>query len=100
MSVTISAQFDCSQREVVFDIAKIIYATHDARLPADLMYLYESQHPTERAVLVAAEAIFELLTGDSPSYDDDPDEDEDTSLSDALCAVFAGPVENEGGDRP
>jgi len=71
-SVTINNSFDCTQREFVLDIARIIYATHGFKLPDDdQMYLYRSQHPTERSVLQAAEDIFELLTGDSPSYDDD-----------------------------
>ena len=74
MSVTISAQFDCTQREFIAEIAWGIYKKlgHVAPLPADdLMYFFNSKHGMEQAVLWAAEDIFESLTGDSPSYDDD-----------------------------
>lgn len=66
-----------TQREIVHAIAKLIYRTHDATLPDDLYYLERSQHPTERAVLRAAEAIFEIFVGDSPDYaSNDPEEEE------------------------
>ena len=72
MTVTINQSFDCTQRELVVDIARAIYATHGFRLPEEINYLFKSQHPTEKYVLAAAEEIF---YGDSPSYDDDLDEE-------------------------
>lgn len=67
----IEQHFDCTQREAVLDIARIIYKTHGGTLPEDPMYLFDSQHPTEQSVLYAAEQIFELFWGDSPDYDDE-----------------------------
>ena len=72
----IEAEIEGCQRDLILQLARIIYRTHGAELPADPWYLYGSQHPTEQGVLAAAEQIFELLTGDSPSYDDDDDDDE------------------------
>lgn len=74
MTVTINQQFDCTQRELVSNIARIIYKSHGCKLPNDPMYLWRSQHPTERGILAVAEEIFELFYGDSPEYIDDPDE--------------------------
>jgi hypothetical protein len=73
-SINFKASFDCNQRQIVVDIATIIYRTHGYDIQAKpIGYLFDSQHPTERAVLAAAEAIFEMFAGDSPSYDDDDD---------------------------
>lgn len=72
--VQINFVTDATQREVIHDIARLIYATHGCKLPNDLFYLENSQHPTEIAVLAAAEQIFELLTGDTPDYSDDEDD--------------------------
>lgn len=72
MTVTISQRFDCTQRELVIDIARIIYSSHGCKLPEDSLYLWRSQHPTEKGVLAMAEEIFELFYGDSPEYIDDP----------------------------
>jgi len=77
MTVTINQSFDCTQRELVVDIARVIYATHGARLPEEISYLFNSQHPTEKSVLAAAEEIFEIFYGDSPSYDDDDLDEEE-----------------------
>lgn len=71
MTVTINTQFDCTQRELVVDIATLIYRYMGYKAPERLSYFYESQHPTEKAVLAAAEEIFEMFAGDSPSYDDE-----------------------------
>ena len=64
--------FDASQREIVVDIARLIYRMmgYDIRNKG-IMYLYESQHPTEKAVLQTAEDIFEMFWGDIPDYDDE-----------------------------
>ena len=67
----IKADFDCTQRELVQDIARLIYRSHGGTLPEELMYLWKSQHPTERSVLAVAEEIFELFYGDSPDYSDE-----------------------------
>ena len=72
MAVNIKSSFDCSQREVVVDIANIIYRSQGYDISGKpLDYLFKSQHPQEQAVLTAAEAIYELLAGDSPDYDDE-----------------------------
>jgi hypothetical protein len=74
-STTFDATFDCTQREIVVDIAAIIYRTHGSEISdKDKGYLYRSQHPTEQAVLQAAEQIFELFAGDSPDYSDEDEE--------------------------
>ena len=70
----IQSQFDCTQRELVIDIARIIYRTHGGEMPPDPTYLWRSQHSTEKGCLAAAEIIFEMFWGDSPTYQD---EDED-----------------------
>ena len=71
-TVLTGTTFDCTQRELVVDIAYLIYATHGHSVrPEDPLYLFKSQHPTERSCLSAAEEIFELFFGDSPDYDDD-----------------------------
>ena len=69
--VTISTQFDCSQRELVVDIANMIYLHRGYKAPDDLMYFYNSQHPTEKEILRCAEDIYELFVGDSPNYEDE-----------------------------
>jgi hypothetical protein len=71
-STSFNASFDCTQRQVVVQIATMIYQTHGYNImgkPID--YLFKSEHPTEQACLGVAEEIFELFNGDSPSYDDD-----------------------------
>ena len=71
-SLSIEQYFDCSQREVVVDIAKIIYRKKGFDISGmSLMYLYESQHPEEQAILAMAEEIFTLFWGDTPDYDDE-----------------------------
>lgn len=82
MPVTLSETcYDCTVKEVVFDIANIIYATHGHSLTyrgnRTLDYLLNSQHPTEQGVLKAAELIYELFFGDSPEYEEDEEGIED-----------------------
>lgn len=75
-SITIGpVTYDCTQREVVVDIANRIYKMmgHDTK-QRGLMYFFESQHPTEKAVLATAEDIFEIFWGDIPDYDDEEDD--------------------------
>lgn len=75
MRIQIDEEFDCTERQFVVAIAQHIYRTHGHEISnKPWPYLFNSKHPTEQAVLYAAEAIYELFTGDSPSYDD---EDED-----------------------
>lgn len=77
MPVTITTQFDCTQRQFVVYLAMLIYRVADGNItPSTLSYFFDSCHPAERASLQVAEAIFELLTGDSPDYDDDPDDED------------------------
>ena len=74
--ITIGPQtYNCTQREMVVDIANRIYeATGHSARGKDLMYFFKSQHPQEKAVLAAAEDIFEIFWGDMPDYDDEDDE--------------------------
>ena len=72
MTVNIEFHNDCTQRELVVDIARLIYQSLGYRLPDNnILYLFKSQHPLEQNVLSVAEEIFELFSGDGPSYDDD-----------------------------
>ena len=69
--VTLDPQ-DCTQKEFIAGLARTIYRGLGYVSPADKPeYFFRSQHPTERACLAIAETIFEQLTGDTPSYDDD-----------------------------
>jgi hypothetical protein len=70
----VNQQFDCTQRELVIDIARTIYKMHGCNLPQDQLYLWRSQHPLEQGILSVSEAIFEMFYGDSPDYSDDPEE--------------------------
>lgn len=73
-TVTITNQFDCTQRQLVSDIAEIIYNHIGYVIPVGCKkekYFFDSQRPMEVSALHAAEEIFELFYGDSPSYDDD-----------------------------
>jgi len=75
----ITAEFDCTQKELVNDIAAIIYTSQGYGKAAEIItanpdYLFDSQHPAERSALAAAEQIFELFYGDSPDYSDDEEE--------------------------
>lgn len=71
---TLSTEFYCSQREFIADIAFLIYQNLGYTAPTpkeNVMYFFESQHPTEKACLNAAEQIFERLWDDWPDYDDE-----------------------------
>ena len=71
------ATFGCTQREIVVDIARIIYAvTGHSIAGKDIMYLFSSEHPTEKASLFAAEEIFCMFWGDYPDYSDEEEEDD------------------------
>ena len=71
-STSFNASFDCTQRGIVVDLATLIYRTHGYEAEdQSLGYFFQSQHPTERACLAAAEEIFEMFAGDSPDYSDD-----------------------------
>ncbi|NEZ62260.1 hypothetical protein D0962_05630 [Leptolyngbyaceae cyanobacterium CCMR0082] len=73
--ITIENTYPCTQREMVVRIANRIYQAMDCNASGqDPMYFYDSQHPTERAILAAAEEIFGMFWGDSPDYDDEDDE--------------------------
>jgi hypothetical protein len=76
MAVKISETFDISQAEFIDDLCWIIYSRMGYADRKPLGYFFNSQHPSEIAVLRAAEEIFELLTGDSPDYDDNEEESE------------------------
>lgn len=71
-TMDIEPEIPRTHHEVLEDIVNRIYQMHTgkgARYP--LLYFLNSQHPTEIACLKAAEDIFEIVTGDSPDYDED-----------------------------
>lgn len=74
MTVSITANFDCTQRELVIDIAKQIYRLTGCKSPENPEYFWGTQHPTAIDVRVIAEELFEMFAGDSPSYDDEDEE--------------------------
>ncbi|NER82925.1 MAG: hypothetical protein F6K42_25890 [Leptolyngbya sp. SIO1D8] len=70
--VTINTSFDYTQRQLVVDIAAIIYRSQGYDITdKSIDYLFNSHHPQERSILNAAERIFEIFAGDLPSYEDD-----------------------------
>lgn len=65
----IKMEFDCTEKELIRDIACKIYSIFGCNAfdkPVD--YLMNSQHPTERTCWVLAEEIYEMFSGDSPEY--------------------------------
>lgn len=64
----IQAEFDCTESHFIEDIANKIYAMFGK--PQTIQHYLKSQHPTEKSCLAIAEDIFEMLTGDSPTYED------------------------------
>ena len=76
MTVSINTSFDCTQRELVINIARRVYDSMGYTLPENPEYLWSTQHPTEISVRIIAEEIFGMFAGDSPSYED---EDEETT---------------------
>jgi hypothetical protein len=71
-NMLISTDTDLTQRETVREIARIIYRNLGYVLPMEnILYLWESKHPTEKAVLKSALDIFEMMTGDYPDYEDE-----------------------------
>lgn len=56
--IKIEQHFDCTQKEFVEDLIRIICGKLGHKLPEDPDYLFRSLHPTERAALHAAEEIF------------------------------------------
>ena len=69
--VEINQKFEATQREMVNGIAKLVFASHGWVLPDDPMYLYESQHSSEKLILAVSEQIFQMFYGDEPDYIDD-----------------------------
>lgn len=55
-------QFDCTQREIVVDIAQRIYEIRGVNIrDMDLMYLFNSEDQQEKSILTAAEDIFGMF---------------------------------------
>lgn len=83
---------DATQRQLIHDFATIVYAAMGYRLPSGANandYFWQSSRGREIAARQAAESIFEILTGDTPDYSDDPDdyvEPEAEALSTAKLA--------------
>ena len=72
----IRQSLDCTQRELVFDIAAKIYQAMGYKVldVEDRLYYFErSQHPQEQAAWSAAQEIFEMFWGDSPDFSDEDD---------------------------
>jgi hypothetical protein len=68
--VQINAQFDCTQRELINDITRLI-AKDIGYIISDETEVTHSVNPRTIQFARIACDIFELLTGDSPSFDDD-----------------------------
>jgi hypothetical protein len=73
--VQINAQFDCTQRGLINDITRLI-AKDMGYIISDEVEVTHSANPRTIKFTQIACDIFELLTGDSPSYDDDELDDE------------------------
>jgi hypothetical protein len=69
----IDTSFDCNQKEFIEDLCWIIYGYLGYAKRQNPGYFFNSQHPTEKSILCAAEEIFQLLTGDRPDYEADED---------------------------
>ncbi|MEM6252262.1 MAG: hypothetical protein AAF821_05010 [Cyanobacteria bacterium P01_D01_bin.156] len=70
--ITVNQTFNCTQRELVFDIAQKIYGTmrpNNGKLL--LTDVFNKQNPEKFAIIKSAEAVFELFVGYPPSYDDE-----------------------------
>jgi Fe-S-cluster formation regulator IscX/YfhJ len=68
--VQINAQFDCTQRGLINDITRLI-AKDMGYIISDEVEVTHSVNPRTIQFTQIACDIFELLTGDSPSFDDD-----------------------------
>lgn len=70
--IIVNQIFNRTQRELVFDIAlkvhSSIWTTQEDLESTDL---FNNKQPKELALLNAAEAIFEMFTGQPPTYDDE-----------------------------
>lgn len=73
--VKIDAQFDCTQRGLINDITRLI-AKDMGYIISDEIEVTHSANPRTIKFTQIACDIFELLTGDSPSFDDDEFDDE------------------------
>lgn len=75
----INFESDVTTRELIADLAWMIYRDamgYAAPAPTEnLMYFFDSQHPSEKSCLYAAENIFEMMTGDRPDYSDEDGEE-------------------------
>jgi len=66
-----SITLDCTQQQVVQDIATIVLSTMGYVVPEGAIDpLHTSTNPRIRQAIAAAEEIFEIFWGDSPDYSD------------------------------
>jgi hypothetical protein len=71
MAVHIEQSFDCSHKELVTDIVRIICRHQGCVLADDPIRFWQSKSPADISVLRTAEEIFELFFGDSPDYQEE-----------------------------
>jgi hypothetical protein len=68
--IQINAQFDCTQRGLINDITRLIAKDIGYIISGEVEVTHSVNPRTIHFTQIACD-IFELLTGDSPSYDDD-----------------------------
>jgi hypothetical protein len=70
-SITFNTTLDCTQQQVVQDIATIVLSAMGYVVPEGAIDpLHTSTNPRIRQAVAAAEEIFEIFWGDSPDYSD------------------------------
>lgn len=67
----IETQLNCTPLEFLEDLANRIYQMQSGANRFPLSYFLDSEHPTEISCLKIAEDIFEMVTGNSPDYNDE-----------------------------
>lgn len=80
MPVSINANFDCSRKELVYDIASVISIGMGYKLSGSsstIAWLANAGNPRALLYVGIAEEIFELLTGDRPDYAEDEEDREE-----------------------
>jgi hypothetical protein len=69
--LTFNTTLDCTQQQVVQDIATIVLSTMGYAVPEGAIDpLHNSTNPRIRRAIAAAEEIFEIFWGDYPDYSD------------------------------
>lgn len=66
----IECSFDCTEEELMLDLCTLVASTIGFKLQENITIqdIIDSTNPRMQAVLFTAESIYELFTGDSPTY--------------------------------